>query len=116
MLFNILYGKIFKNETENDTCSTKVCLLDSLRLLEYASDDELIEPCENFTKYSLGNFLHISSVLDPFDKFSFNSLSHHRKRQRKMLHATINEDELKGHKIAKNFFKKCIDTSKYFML
>lgn len=110
MLVNNIFCQSINNVTEEE-CITKVCLLDSLRLFEYATDDEFIEPCENFTEYSLEKFLKINSVLD--DKFSFNSLSYHQKRQRKMLHAEINEDELKGHKIAKNFFQKCIDTSKF---
>lgn len=107
ILVNNIFGKSY------DVCSSKVCLLDSLRLFEYATDDEFIEPCENFTEYSLEKFLKISSVLDPYDKFSFNSLSYHQKRQRKILRDNIIKDELKVHKIAKNFFQKCIDTSKF---
>lgn len=59
--------------TEN-LCVTKVCLLDVAHLLESASDQEFIEPCDDFKEFALGKFLTRSSLNDRSGKTNKKSV------------------------------------------
>jgi hypothetical protein len=103
-----------KSETPRDVCLSRSCLLDTFKFIENASDDEFIDPCNNFAEFSLGKLIKFRSLINFQDKsiFSLNSMTENQKRNRKILHVSIADDEWREHKITKNFFQKCIDTCK----
>jgi hypothetical protein len=109
-----------KQATESktrDVCLSKSCLLDTLRFLENASEDEFIDPCNNFAEFALGKLIKIRSLINHPEKviFSFNALTENQKRNRRILKEQIVDDDWREHKITKNFFQKCIDTCKSFV-
>lgn len=115
LIHSIVCLKQAESENLRNVCLSESCLLDSLRLLENASDDdEFIDPCNNFAEFSLGKLLKIRSLIQEKvgNVFSFNSLTENQKRNRRILKAAIVDDDWREHKITKNFFQKCIDTCK----
>jgi hypothetical protein len=90
----------------DDYCISKVCLLDAARLIEFASDDELLQPCDDFREFALGKLIQFRSMLDDKSGFLSDTLAHDL-RIEKILKAPIKDDDRKSHKIAKNFFQKC---------
>lgn len=103
LIFCLINIALCKSDEWN-YCRSKACLLDTVRLHQYAGDDDFIKPCDNFMEFSLGKFIKIYPVLD-------TKVSKHRKRQRNVLQAKVKESEIKINKIAKNFFQKCMDAS-----
>lgn len=107
--------KLLGNFTLDDDleyCETKLCLLDADRLLESATDQWTISPCSDFKEFSMGNFIRHRALHDRYKRigFLYDTIAAHRERQRKLLSEKIKENESFVIKIAKNFFKKCVDS------
>lgn len=99
-----------------ELCSSKFCLLDAGRLLEAATSDRQVNPCEDFKEFSMGNFIKYRALHDRYDRvgFLYDVLSTHQERQRKALKASIVEGESRVFKIVKNFFQQCVDSGNIF--
>lgn len=99
----------------DDYCMSKACLLDAARLIEFASDDELLEPCDDFREFALGKLIQYRSMHEDYDKSGFlsDSLAHHL-RLEKIFNANLIDDDPKVHKIAKNFFQRCTSEGEKF--
>lgn len=97
---------------DENFCSTNECLLDEERLLESATSEKSIKPCQNFKEFSVGKFIKFRSIHDR-SGFLFDSLASHRSRQRELLLVPIDENEERISKVAKNFFQKCTDSSEH---
>jgi hypothetical protein len=107
-ILNYLSKEQIQNE---ELCGSEECLLDAGRLVEAASLTP-ISPCEGFREFSMGNFIRHQALHDRHDRVEFlcDVLTLHHERQRKNLIAPIEIDDPKTFKIAKNFFKKCVDS------
>lgn len=94
---------------------SKACLLDAARLIEFASDDEVLQPCDDFREFALGKLTQYRSMHEDYDKTGFlsDSLAHHL-RLEKILNSPLKEEESKVHTIAKNFFQKCTNEGENF--
>lgn len=94
---------------------SKACVLDAARLIEFASDDEFLQPCDDFTEFALGKFIQFRSMQEDYDKSGFlsDTLAHDL-RLEKILKAPLKDEDTKNHKIIKNFFQKCTDEGKIF--
>lgn len=103
----VTFHKLFCHQDE--ICMSKVCLLDAARLIEFATDDEHIRPCDDFREYSLGKLLQYRSMYDEVDKSGLSDTQAHHLRLIKILKAPIKKEETEVHKIVKNFFQKCTD-------
>lgn len=97
-------------------CGTKECLLDSGRLLETATRQWSVNPCDDFKEFSMGDFVKYRALHDRYDRvgFLYDMLSLHTERQRKTLIAPIKENDSRVFKIVKNFFQKCVDSGNVY--
>lgn len=101
--------------SQDNLCGTKECLLDANRLVDAATRQWSVKPCEDFREFSMGNFIKLKALHDRYDRvgFLFDVLALHYERQRKAFAEPIAESDPRAFKIVKNFFQKCIDSSVY---
>jgi hypothetical protein len=100
--------------TRDDICASKMCLLDAKRLINAASTDSDVQPCDDFKEFAIGNFLRHDALHDRYDRigFLYDTLTAYYTRQRKLLLENIQPNESLITKIVKSFFQKCIDRGK----
>lgn len=101
-----------KEIDSTELCGSKLCLLDSSRLVDSATKQWSVDACQDFREFSMGNFIKYRALHDRYDRigFLFDVLSLHSERQRKILAEPIQQNEPKIFKIIKNFFQKCVDS------
>lgn len=97
-----------------DFCESKECLTDANLLFFAASQNSTIKPCENFLEFSLGNFIKFV-VLN--DRYLYKGLQsdvedNQIQRYRKILSAKSKPNETRIFKVIKNYFSKCVNSSK----
>lgn len=104
----------FIDSCASEICESKLCLLDANRLLNAGTTNTTVKPCDDFKEFSMGNFINFRALHDRYDRigFLYDVLAAHHERQRKMLLAPIRDGESFVHKIAKNFFQKCISSGR----
>ena len=95
-------------------CDTKLCLRDAQRLRLAATQNKTIEPCEDFIEFSMGRFIELGALNERYATIGFIPEVDllHWERQRKVLAAIINKNDIKPFKIAKNYFLKCVNSGK----
>ena len=102
------------NEYENLTlCDTKICLLDAQTLIEDASYNKSIHPCDDFNEFSCGTFLQDRALNERYESIGLErdlELTNDEKMH-KVLKQTVNENDGKAVKIVKNVYQKCINWS-----
>ena len=94
-------------------CDTKLCLRDAQRLRLAATQNKTIEPCNDFAEFSMGRFIELAARNDRYELvgFKIDVILLHLERQRKVLAARINENDIRPFKIAKNYYQNCVNSS-----
>lgn len=95
-------------------CDTKICLRDSQYLLLSATQNKTIEPCEDFKEFSMGRFIKLGALDDRKESIGFftDIYALDWERIRKVLAAKITKHDIRPLKIAKNYFRKCVNSGK----
>lgn len=93
-------------------CQTKICLRDSQRLLLQATQNDTVEPCDDFEEFSMGQFKKFAALNE---RYSYIGLAGDLQtldweRERKVLAAKIKDTDIRPFKIAKNFYQKCVNS------
>ena len=96
-------------------CDNKYCLLDANRLLVAATQNESIQPCDNFLEFTMGEFIKLGALHDRYSFLGFQGeVKHkHRERQRRVVAAPIKHNDIRPLKVAKNYFKNCVNSSEF---
>lgn len=98
----------YNNQT---TCWTEVCMQDSGRLV-YSASHDLVNPCDNFPDFAMGEFLKHRVPSERYAKLGFQNEidTQYLDKQKRVLQEPIEEDAPAVIKVVKNLFKKCIDS------
>lgn len=66
----VLNQKSHGNKASNESqfCVSKLCILDSNRLLESATDNKTVKPCDDFKEFSMGKFIKFRALSDRYDQ------------------------------------------------
>lgn len=111
--FDIDYIGNFTNVGDNrNLCDSKICLMDSNRLLLAASQN-FTNPCEDFKEFSLGSLIKYRALHDRYERVGFfhDVEMLHYERLRNVLAVPVESDEVLPFKVAKSFFQKCTNSS-----
>lgn len=110
-LGNFVSEDVYK---DREICSTKVCMMDNDLLIYSATHEPQVNPCEDFREFAMGEFIKYRKLHDRYQFLGFdNSVDRlHRERQRKLLSQRIGTDDPKYLKVLKNFFSKCVNSSR----
>lgn len=107
-------GNLSDDEYNNRSfCWTKVCMEDSGKLIYAASHDSTpTDPCDNFQKFAMGDFLEHQVPNERYAKVGFQSdiEAQFFEKQKRILLEPVAADEPKTFTIVKKFFKKCINS------
>ena len=114
---NQYLGHHFTLDQYNDlelACDTTICLRDAQLLLLAATQNKTVEPCDDFIEFTNGNFIKFGALNERYKYLGFvnDLILQNWNRLRKVLAAPINADDIKPFKIAKNYFRKCVNSSK----
>ncbi|CAO1421540.1 unnamed protein product [Diamesa tonsa] len=94
-------------------CENKYCLSDANRLLVAATQNASIEPCDDFLTFTMEEFIKYGALHDRYPSVGFQGevLRMLKLRQRKVVAAVITPNDSRPLKIAKNFFKNCVNSN-----
>ncbi|CAO1441045.1 unnamed protein product [Diamesa serratosioi] len=94
-------------------CENKLCLNDAKRLLLVATQNKTIGPCDDFKEFALGEFIKYRALNDRYRYVGFDNDVQllHWERQRKVLAATVKNNDIRPLRIAKNYFQKCVTSN-----
>lgn len=97
-------------------CDTKVCLSDAKRLLLAATQNKSIEPCADFKEFSMGRFIKLGALDDRKETIGFinDIYALDWERIRKVLAARINENDNRPLKVAKNYYRMCVNSGQSY--
>lgn len=114
-------GKCLTDEgyKSQNICWTKVCVLDSDRLIYAASHDSLaIDPCVDFKTFAMGEFFKHRVLNERYPSIGFlkEITTIHWERLRRVLKDPIYPSEPAIFKVMKSFYKKCTNSSKKFQI
>jgi hypothetical protein len=106
--------RILNKQQQDTICYSKICRLDTSRLLDSSTDQENVEPCDDFKEYSLGKFIRRRREFNDDNEsgFLWDIENTFRAKQKNILSVPVmSNEDTKAIKIAKNLFQKCIDRS-----
>lgn len=111
-------GNFLSEEEYNskEFCWSKICMLDSGRLIYSAShDSKQVNPCDDFPTFAMGEFLEHRVPNERYAKLGFYSDldAQYFEKQKKVLLEPVKPDSPKLQKIMKSFFKKCIKSGDF---
>lgn len=100
---------------QQNFCDSEYCLSDSHLLFYAATQNASVDPCLDFKEFSMGSLIKYRALHERY--FSIGLLADtkrlHEERQRKLLASKRNlEKDHRVFKAMKNFFRKCVDSSK----
>lgn len=102
------------NQYDNLTlCQSKICLLDSEKLIASASYISNLNPCESFRNFTCGTFYEDRALNERYESIGFQrdlEVRNDEKRHKALKGATRTDDG-KAVRIVKNLYQKCIDWS-----
>lgn len=112
---NQYLGNYYTMEEYNSlelACGTKYCLSDANRLLLAATQNASIQPCDDFLTFTLGEFIKFGALHDRYAFIGFQGevLNLLKERQRKVLAAKITPSDIRPLKVAKNYFRNCVNS------
>lgn len=96
-------------------CANKYCLSDANRLLVAATQNASIEPCDDFLTFAMDEFIKYGALHDRYQYLGFQGevKNMYNLRQRKAVAAIITPNDSRPLKVAKNYFKNCVNSSKF---
>lgn len=99
-------------------CENKYCLSDANRLLVAATQNASIEPCDDFLTFTMEEFIKYGALHDRYPSVGFQGevLRMLKLRQRKVVAAVITPNDSRPLKVAKNFFKNCVNSSEILLI
>lgn len=98
---------------------TPVCMKDSGRLIDAADhDSNKTDPCNDFKTLAMGHFFKHRVLNDRYDYLGFDLDVYQQfwEKQKLMLLKPIGQNETKMFRVMKSFFRKCINSSKFFLI
>ena len=102
------------DEYENLTlCDSKICLIDADTLIENASYNKSVLPCDDFNEFCCGTFLQDRALNERYESIGLKrelEVKNDEKMHR-VLKQAVNEKDGKAVKIIKNFYQNCINWS-----
>lgn len=116
--FDLQYiGDKISEETakQQNFCDNEYCLGDTHLLFYAATQNASVDPCLDFKEFSMGSLIKYRALHERY--FSIGMLADtkrlHEERQRKLLAKKRDmETDHRVFKAMRNFFKKCVDSSK----
>ncbi|XP_057330724.1 neprilysin-2-like [Microplitis mediator] len=92
-----------------DICRTPECVDTASRILK--SMDSSVNPCDNFYKFTCGNFVNTTNIPDDKDKVDiFGTLSDQVQEQlKKIVEETVSPKTSKLQRLAKTFYDICMN-------
>ena len=99
-------------------CDTNICLRDAQRLLLAATQNKTIEPCVDFKEFSMGQFIKLGALDDrkQFIGFTNDVYALDWERIRKVLAAKITKNDIRPLKVAKNYYRKCVNSGQCYLV
>lgn len=99
------------NDLTNSTCQTNICVKESFFIRNKI--DETINPCDDFYDFACGKFIRDTVLTNHMSsKTLFSTLQSRVNDQvNTILTETIQSNESKPFKLAKIFYKSCMDES-----
>lgn len=96
-------------------CENKYCLSDANRLLVAATQNASLDPCDDFLTFTMDEFIKYGALHDRYSYLGFQGVVKYmlQLRQRKVVAAIITPDDIRPLKVAKNYFKNCVNSSKF---
>lgn len=100
--------------SERPFCGNKYCLEDAELLFYAATQNSSVDPCVDFKEFSMGTFIKYRAHHERNHKKGFEEENKQiqRERLRKLVASKTNDDEPRVSKVMKNFFRKCVSSSK----
>lgn len=97
-----------------DLCESKWCLEDANRILEDMSYNKSVTPCADFDEFTCGTFHQNRAHNERYEYVGYkkNYEKQIDEQLEKMLKFPIKDKEVKAVKLAKNFYQKCVNSSK----
>ena len=120
--FSLQYigNSISQKEAEDQAlCTNKYCVQDAQLLFYAATQNASVDPCVDFKEFSVGTFIKYRALNDRYEGIGleFDLEKQTNERFRKLLVSVIDEkNDIRVFKVMKNFFRKCVDSSKFFRL
>ncbi|XP_044005977.1 neprilysin-2-like [Aphidius gifuensis] len=108
------YLTSFQRETvknNEDICLSPACIHAASRMLN--NMDSKVSPCDNFYKYSCGNFIKSTQLADSVHSQDSYSQSEHKLKNelRSIINLPNFPNDTKPLRIAKDFYQTCLNTS-----
>lgn len=110
LLGNFLSDDEYRNRT---FCWTPACLYDAGSLIYDADhDSNQTNPCLNFKKFAMGEFLEhrVPSDRYPIIGFQWDIDLQYYEKQKRILHKKSKDGDPEVFNVIKSFFKKCSNT------
>ena len=112
---NQYLGHHYKIDEYNDmdlACDTRICLRDAQLLLLAATQNKTVQPCDDFKEFSMGRFIELGARNDRYSNVGFTNdvTLLDWERTRKVLAATVKDNDIRPFKIAKNYYQKCVSS------
>ena len=100
-----------KDKANENVCLTAGCIHSASKVLD--SMDPSVEPCDDFYHFACGNYIKNTNI--PDEKVSVNTFSVIGDLLQEQLRSLVSEetraDEAKPFRLAKDFFKACMNKS-----
>lgn len=96
-------------------CDNEFCLSDSNILFYAATQNASVDPCLDFKEFSMGSLIKFRALHERYWSIGLlqDTKRLHEERQRKLLAKTSAKTDHRVFKVLKNFFQKCVDSSKF---
>lgn len=98
-----------------ELCQSKWCIEDANRILLEMSYNNSLDPCDNFVEFACGTFYKERAHNERYEYVGFmtNYMKRNDEKRSKVLKAHIKENDVKAVKVTKNFYQRCVSSSKF---